>query len=491
MITRHPVPALPPWALLGLGGVVTVPVGLRWNVAALAWVAPVPFLLFLRRSHGWKARFTLLAVLMVVTHLQVLKIVTNPIPFGMVPMFALPIALVAWFVYVGWDILRARSSEAWAIYGFPALTALAEIAGYRLTEGGTWGTTATTQLENLPLIQLLSLTGSSGLAFLLGWVASLLAAFLAASDRRWLKVHAAILGVTLLGVFTYGSIRVFASQDRTVRVGGVVSNLGLDAGGLPSREALGKNLDDLFERSAAAADEGARLVVWNEGASAIHKDDEPAALARGQSLARERGIDLVLAYIIPLSEKPFTFENKYVWISENGVVLETYLKHHPVPGEGSVRGTEPLRVHPRPYGTTAGAICYDYDFPAMGLAHAALGAGLVVVPSSDWKGIDPYHSQMARLRAIESGVSVVRPVRWATSMAFDAYGRTRGVLPYFESNDRILLVRVPTEPVKTLYAHIGDSVGAFYALLLSGAVASALINRRKRASSAVDPLAPA
>jgi apolipoprotein N-acyltransferase len=117
----------------------------------------------------------------------------------------------------------------------------------------------------------------------------------------------------------------------------------------------------------------------------------------------------------------------------------------------------------------------------MGLAHAGLGAGLVVVPSSDWRGIDPYHTQMTRLRAIESGVSVVRPVRWATSMAFDAYGRIRGALPYFESNDRILLVQVPTEPVKTVYAHIGDSAGVLYALLLCWAVASALANRRKRA----------
>jgi apolipoprotein N-acyltransferase len=231
------------------------------------------------------------------------------------------------------------------------------------------------------------------------------------------------------------------------------------------------------------------LAAWNEGASALFKEDESSALARGQALARDKSIDLVLAYIVPLSQKPFTFENKYVWISEKGEVLETYLKHHPVPGEGSVRGTDPLRAHARPYGTAAGAICYDYDFPAMGLAHAALGAGLVVVPSSDWKGIDPYHTQMTRLRAIESGVSVVRPVRWATSMAFDAYGRTRGSLPYFERNNRILLVQVPTEPVKTLYARIGDSVGAFYALLLSGAMASALINRRKHASSAVEALA--
>lgn len=67
----------------------------------------------------------------------------------------------------------------------------------------------------------------------------------------------------------------------------------------------------------------------------------------------------------------------------------TYQKHHPVPGEPSIRGTEPLRVLARPYGRVGGAICYDYDFPALAREHARLGADLVVVPSSDWRGIDP------------------------------------------------------------------------------------------------------
>ncbi len=483
MPSRPAALACPPWSSLGLGALATVLVGLRWNVAALAWIAPVPLLLFLRRSRGWKGRFTLLAVLMVATQLQVAKIVTEPIPLAMVPLFAVPIALVVWLVYVGWDVLRLRAGEAWALYAFPSLMALAEIAGDRLTEGGTWGSAATTQLENLPLLQLASLVGSSGLAILLAWVARLLAAALAAPERGWLKGHAVGLGAALLGVFLYGSIRVFAAQERTVPVAGIVSDLGLGAGGLPSRAALAANLDVLFGRSVAAANAGARLVVWNEGASAVYKEDEPAFLARGQALAREKGIDLVLAYIVPLGEKPFTFENKYVWFSETGERLETYFKHHPVPGEGAIRGVEALRALGRPYGTAAGALCYDYDFPGMGLAHAALGVGLVVLPSSDWKGIDPYHAQMARLRAIEAGVSVVRPVRWATSMAFDAYGRIRGALPYFEQNDRILLVQVPTAPVKTVYARIGDSVGLFYALLLGGAVASALDKAKRPGGS--------
>ena len=104
----------------------------------------------------------------------------------------------------------------------------------------------------------------------------------------------------------------------------------------------------------------------------------------------------------------------------------------------------------------AGAICYDYDFPGLGREHAALGAELVVVPSSDWRGIDPYHTQMATVRGIEGGFAVLRPVRWATSMATDAYGRVRGSLSAFEENDRILLAQLPTTRIVTVYSRIGD-----------------------------------
>jgi len=101
--------------------------------------------------------------------------------------------------------------------------------------------------------------------------------------------------------------------------------------------------------------------------------------------------------------------------------------------------------------------------------HAIGGAGVVVVPSSDWRGIDPYHTQMARVRGIEGGFSVVRSVRWATSGAFDALGRTRGTSSYFEG-ERLMIARVPVTQIPTLYTHIGDALpfAALGILLASG-----------------------
>jgi apolipoprotein N-acyltransferase len=63
---------------------------------------------------------------------------------------------------------------------------------------------------------------------------------------------------------------------------------------------------------------------------------------------------------------------------------------------------------------------------------------------------------VARLRAIEGGFSVSRSVRGASSAAFDAFGRIRGWLPYYEDNDRILVVALPARPVPTMYSRLGD-----------------------------------
>ena len=79
------------------------------------------------------------------------------------------------------------------------------------------------------------------------------------------------------------------------------------------------------------------------------------------------------------------------------------------------------------------------------------------------------------------GFSVLRPVRAATSAAFDAYGRTRATMSGYESNDRIMLATLPSVAITTTYAALGD---APLLLLCTGALAAiaaiAWRNRRRR-----------
>lgn len=87
-----------------------------------------------------------------------------------------------------------------------------------------------------------------------------------------------------------------------------------------------------------------------------------------------------------------------------------------------------------------------------------MGADVVAVPSSDWRGIDPIHTQMAGMRAIEGGFSMIRSTRWGLSATVDPYGRVIGQLSDFNSDEKILVSSVPKNGKRTIYSVLGDWV---------------------------------
>ncbi|MFT7521021.1 MAG: apolipoprotein N-acyltransferase, partial [Kiritimatiellia bacterium] len=417
---------VPTWALLVLGVSLIAVSGGHSGVAALAWVAPVPWLLLMGRTERWWERALLGLALAGAMTLQLSTIVSEPVPFIFAPMFGVPIAAGLWLIYMVWDVVRRRLSARFALYALPASAAVLDVFWLTIGPTGAWGTASVSQADNLVLLQLASVFGVAGVGFVMAWVASFLAVVAVDSrPRRWLA-DGLLLAVALVTIAGFGTWRLAqSSSGQTVSVAAVVTDVGLSAKGLPTPEELADNVDVLFARSALAADRGARLVVWNEGATAVSSEEAPALVRRGQEFARDRGVDLVLAFIVVTSESPLAFKNRAVFIDDSGAVLTTYHKRHPVPGE-TEPSDNPVPRLDRPYAVVSLAICYDEDFPEMSLAHAALGAELVAVPSSDWAGIDPVHTKMARVRAIEGGFSMLRATRWAASAGYDSMGRVRG-----------------------------------------------------------------
>lgn len=457
---RHPLSPLPisPLALLSLGAILAALTQMRWGVSWLAWFAPIPWLYYLLHYRQWRHQGWLLLAITISSSLAVAKIVTPPISYGFVPLFALPMAIGLWLLFLLWSALRQRVGAAWGVYAFPALMVVAEWSQYQYSDFGSWGALANTQLDNLVLLQIVAVTGLAGIAWLISWGAVLAAEIWhsrSLSPWRW---HLVAFILALAASHSYGTLRLDGEQPGSrVLTATIASKLIItDPQSPPDETTLQAYEADLLARSAKAAQHGAKVIVWNEAASIVTKSREPVLVEQVRTLARETQTHIVMAYAVPISTTPFLFENKYHWIRPDGTIAETYFKHHPVPGEGSVKGTEPLRAIDTEFGKVAGAICYDYDFPAMARQHGQLGVGLVVVPSSDWAGIDPIHTQMTRLRAIEGGFSVLRSVRSATAAGFDAHGRVRGWSGYFEAPDGILLTTLPVGQLPTLYRQWGD-----------------------------------
>jgi apolipoprotein N-acyltransferase len=275
-------------------------------------------------------------------------------------------------------------------------------------------------------------------------------------------------------VNVYGDLRLHTVPPGKQILAAAIMSQGQFTGTVPNPddpETMGITAT-LIEQTRKAANRGAVIAVWGEASTVLTKQGEASLLATLSRLAKTDNLAIVATYIVlPANWKKgySRVENKFTWIQNNGEIAETYLKHHPVPGSPSQRGTAPLKVVHTEYGNMAGAICYDYDFPQMALTQARLGAEMVVLPGMDWRGMLRRHTLMSRIRAIEGGFSLLRAANGATSMGFDNYGQIRAAMPAFGNNDKILLASLPVGRINTLYSRIGNSLAyiAVLALLVS------------------------
>lgn len=362
----------------------------------------------------------------------------------------------------------------------------------------TLGFRAYAHYGDLPLLQLLSVTGIWGPAFLTAWSAAVV-------NHGWEQRFAwsshgrvtALFGTVLLATLLLGSVRVafFPPAGPSVRVAAVAANEGLAveqpldlrtaAGRTTFRADYAAQLDELFTRTRHEARAGAQMVVWPEASAFVLKEDEPQLLARAATLAREEQIYLQITLISFLYPDQFpSRENRAVLFDSMGTLVWDYAKSHPVPGgEASrlVAGPGVVPVVDTPYGRLATVICYDADFPSLVRQAGQAGVDLLLVPASDWAEVAETHAQLATFRAIENGLMLVRPTRQGQMIAVDYRGVTLGKVNSFATDTPVMVVSVPTRGVPTLYARIGNSFAYLCGMALIGLAVAAARGARARA----------
>jgi apolipoprotein N-acyltransferase len=385
---------------------------------------------------------------------------------------------------------------------FPCAWVTMEWLVASFTPYGSWNSLAYTQHENLVLLQLVAVTGLYGLSFLITWFASVgcwaARGLTDRKTRRGLLVFAAVMLTILLG----GGMRLnfFAPDAPTVRIASLTSpDLDLFAGveggaaaalsGQVSAAGVDRIrinadavLDDLLRRADQEAQAGARIIMWGETNSFSLKQDEPAMIARGAEFARERGVYLGMSPAVFDGERDKPLENKIILIDPQGEVSFEYWKAIPVPGpDASVQAVNDGRIEivDSPHGRLGAVICFDMDLPGHLKQAGRRNADIMLVPSNDWREIDPWHSHMARFRAIEQGFNMVRHTSNGFSMATDYQGRVLASMDHFVTDQRTMVAIVPTRGVPTVYSRIGD----FFAwVCIAGLVATVGLSRRRTRS---------
>ncbi|MEZ4737665.1 MAG: nitrilase-related carbon-nitrogen hydrolase, partial [Caldilineaceae bacterium] len=379
--------------------------------------------------------------------------------------------------YVSDRLLAPRLSPLLRTLAFPVTVVVVEYLLTLVSPIAAGGALAYSQPGNLPLLQLAALTGMWGPTFLIAWCAPAVngwweQGFTLHHPRSSVLPFALTLGLALL----LGGVRLaFSPQNNeVVRVAALSAQESffapmetgshqLEPGTAAERGAAGtlyeRNLDDLIARTRQAAAAGAKIVGWPENAVFVLKEDEAAVIDRLRQLAAEEGIYLVTGFRPLLANVQWPFaENRVLIIDPSGVVVSDYAKTHTGPGDAFGPGPGRVPTVQTPYGRLAAIICVDADFPATARQVGQARTDILVLPVDDWAQITTYHTDLLALRAIENGVTVVRPAVQGIGRIYDAYGRVLAQADYFADDRYLLLADIPMQGTPTLYARIGDSL---------------------------------
>ena len=467
--------------LIMVGSILIVLTFIRFGIGELGWVVFAPMLVFVHERSKPKQLLSLFISLVIAYIFAVSKMVTSEIPWAPAPMYAIPIAIEVFVSLSIAGMAHRRLGARWGAYAFASVLTVMGWIQYSFTPMASWGVLAHTQQDNLPLIQLGALTGLGGISFLVA-LGSGLAAAAWSSGIKAVRKDIIFFVLILICSLLYGQLRLSnTAPGKMIRVAGVISPVTHNEfqNAYKNADTLRPLDNELFARTEKAAELGAKVVVWNEVATVVTTPGEEALVSRGRELAMKQNILLCMAYGVVVSTHPFYYANKYRIYLPDGTMADEYVKRHPVPVDPHDAGHAHARVIPFDGIKFSGGICYDYSFPQIANDNAHDGAEFALIPSSDWRGIDPQHALMARMNTVAVGLPMIRPVRAATSIACDQYGRILGSLPWEGSGDGVFVVAMRGARVPTLYANTGEVV-PILALAYTILVLALILRQRRK-----------
>ena len=350
-------------------------------------------------------------------------------------------------------------TKRWRFLVLPALFVAIEYARAHLLTGNPWAQLGQSQ-HSLALIQLCDLTGVYGLSFLLAMAASALAEV----RRTW--VPAATTAVALGLVLIYGHWRLGTVAPRdTLQTAIVQANLPNDQRGRP--ELVSEHLDRYLDLTRRLSSPPPTLIIWPENAIGFFPRENPFLLDRMTQLLQADDAAL-LAGAPRAGDRPdlaAIYNSAYLFTAGGirGVydkrVLLPFVERFPLrPEEGPyLPGTAPtiLPVAGRRFGTL---ICYEAIYPDLAREMVGRGAQFLVNISNDsWfeAGAGPeQHYEIARFRAVENHVSLVRVTNSGVSGVFDPVGREIVRLPSQQATAQS--IAVPIAPGGSFYTRYGD-----------------------------------
>jgi apolipoprotein N-acyltransferase len=503
----------------GASGVLLALAFPRPGLGALAWVGLVPLLLVAGQRpfrSGIVAGFVYFAA--------VLSWVTHPLTrYGGLPWApsVLLYLLLAGYLalYVGavtWATCRLTGrlgAPRWL--AFPVLWVGAEHARSFLLTGFPWALLGYSQQGSLVLLQSADLAGPFGLSFLLALANAVAADAIRALGGRprrplpWGGIGA--LALLLALTWGYGAWRLDREPEaagQPLRVAVVQGNVEQAVKWDPSFQR--ETIDRYTDLSVGAETERPHLIVWPETAVPFRFDEREPLAEEVRGTARETGAFLLFgAPRRQLAAGEERYFNSAFLLGPGGESAGVTDKVHLVPfgeyvplqgllpfAEKLVAGAgdfSPGRAEVLPAGKArlGVLVCFEAIFPALARDLAARGADLLVNLTNDgWFGdtAAPYqHLGMARFRAVENRVWLVRAANTGISALVDPAGRIVGSLPLFQADRMDGVVRVGASRSTGYQGWGGRFPAGCLVLSLAGLTATVVVGRRPGPRLQLDP----
>lgn len=431
---------------------------------------------------------------------------------GVVPWLALTVvqaiftALGGALITLAWRwVPRAWPGEAGRLVLTPlvvgaAWTAREAIASVFPFGGFAWGRLAHSQAEG-PLAHWAAWVGFSGLTFLLATFSAALVAVVIEREVGMLRRGIAVVGASA-ALLVWPAVPIAVTG--TISVAAVQGN---SDSGLFAEYEQGQILQDHFDATRPLFDQGLDLdvIVWPENATDLDPLRSKYAASVLDLVGDRLDAPVVVGTITVDADE--VFNSVLVWQSGVGAV-DQYDKVHPVPFAEYLPAREffyPLAPRlfdlvPRDYsfgqrdtvvdldGVIAGiSICYDIVDDDLLARQIDEGAQVLLAPTNnaDFGVSDQSVQQLAiaRLRAIESGRSLVNASTVGASAIILPDGSTLDSLPLFEPGT--MVQQVPLSDTITLAHALGRTLewGVILFALATIALAGLLIGVSGRTRS--------
>lgn len=300
------------------------------------------------------------------------------------------------------------------------------------------------------LIQFISVTGISGVLFVIGTLEGLAAYAITSRPNRQPLIIAGSLLLLLAIINTFIWFQKPVTTLKVAAAGWVFND---------RTSELNPNEPDGFKAWFAgparkAAAQGARIFTTGEMGFYIAAHEWDERIEQFAVIARDNNLWLVIGYF-HVSED----ENRIFFMSPAGEIVHEYTKTYLTPFEPGKKGNGDLKTI-EVNGLTVGAmICQDDNFSRLTRRYGKLKADVVLCPTADWWTIKNAHLQAVRARAIECNYPIARGAACGISAIISPRGQILAKHDHYQSGPGFVIADVPVRKGQTLFARFGHWPG--------------------------------